>query len=565
MIKVVLLNSLFLITLLLNGCESSKDNNDNCNERETGNPIEGIRIAWDYSSMQQLAPKGGYPRLLRMADNSIVVVSEDYEGSSFLIRSYDEGKSWTSPFYIFPKSTVSNTIVYKANPEIIQLKNGEILVVCNYRPVIDERIPFAIAIRKSTDNGETWSDEKVIYEAQPRFKDGCWEPSFLQLLDGRVQIYFANEAKYTHSDEQEISVISSNDNGESWTTLKTVSFRANRRDGMPVARRINDEIVVVIEDNKTDRFKPYTVRCKITDNWSSPVLSDSPNREYALVDKISDNIYLGAPYLLVLPSGETLISYQTNENRNEDWELSTMEVAIGDKTARKFIKRSRPFITSLNEQAKWNSIALWDNDKTIAALASTDIKNGAISPWLIKGYILSDIKVTEKVITEYPLFVGSQSEANVKAGIGVDNDNIYIKCIVSDSTPVPANSGTQKGDGIYLYIDSDNSSLKAPDKGIYKIWCSDQGEYELWEGKCGKWEKSSIHGIKISNQKTQEGYTLDFIIPLNNISSLTNPTIRLGLALSNYISQYNSVIEQIAHGEDSESRTWIKVELKAIT
>ena len=560
MIKNTFLSCFLLVATALNSCESSPENNGNCGDREKGDPVNGIRIAWDYSSLQQLAPKGGYPRLLRLADNSIVVVSEDYEGNSFLIRSYDEGKSWSMPFSIFPRSTVSNTIVNKANPEIIQLKNGDILVACNYRPVIEERTPFAIAIRKSRDNGETWDDEKVVYEAQPRFRDGCWEPSFLQLPDGEVQIYFANEAKYTSSDEQEISVISSHDNGESWTTLKTVSFRANRRDGMPVARVINDEIVVVIEDNKDDRFKPYTVRCKIGDNWSSPVPGDSPNREYALADKIPDNIYLGASYLLVLPSGETLISYQTNENRNTDWELSTMEVAIGDKTARKFIKRSQPFPATLNEQAKWNSIALWDNN-TIVALASTDIKNGAISPWLIKGYILSDIKVTEKIITTYPLFVGSQSEANVKAGIGVDNENIYIQCIVSDSTPVPADPGSQKGDGIYLFVDSDNSSLKAPDKGIYKIWCSAQGEQELWEGKCGKWEKSSIQGIKINNQKTNEGYTLDFIIPRKNISTSMSPTIRLGLALSNYSTQYNGIVEQIAHGTDLESRSWIKIEL----
>lgn len=556
-----LLTSFLFTPFLLIGCESSNENKDNCYERKTGAPIDGIRIAWDYSSMQQLAPKGGYPRLLRLADQSIVVVSEDYEGSSFLIRSHDEGKSWSAPLDIFPKSTISNTIVHKANPEIIQLKNGDILVACNYRPVIEERTPFAIAIRKSKDNGVTWSDEKVIYEAQPRFKDGCWEPSFLQLPDGEIQIYFANEAKFTHSDEQEISMISSNDNGENWATVKIISFRAGRRDGMPVARLINDEIVLVIEDNNVDRFKPYTVRCKIADNWSSPILGDSPNREYALENKIPDNIYLGAPYLLVLPSGETVISYQTNENRKSDWELSTMEVAVGDKTARKFTKRSQPYLITLSEQAKWNSLALWDNN-TIVALASADIKNGTISPWLIKGYILSDIQISRKEITAYPLFVGSQNDTNAKAGIGADGNNIYIQCIVSDPTPVPADPSNQEGDGVYLYIDAENLSLEAPDKGIYKIWCSDQGEQKFWEGNCGQWEKSSIQGIKINNQKTNEGYILDFIIPRKNISNLMRSTLRLGLALSNYSTPHNGIVEQIVHGTDFSSKTWIKVEIK---
>src|SRR5690606_38099087 len=100
-------------------------------------------------------------------------------------------------------------------------------------------------------------------------------------------------------------------------------------DGMPVAILLSDEIVVAIEDNKADKFKPYTVRTKISDNWAQPVLDVSDNRHYALQEKIADSVYMGAPYLIKLPNGQTLLSYQTNENRSSNWELSTMEVAIG--------------------------------------------------------------------------------------------------------------------------------------------------------------------------------------------------------------------------------------------
>lgn len=103
-----------------------------------------------------------------------------------------------------------------------------------------------------------------------------------------------------------------------------VSFRENRRDGMPVARILGDEIVVVIEDNNVDRFKPYTVRTeKLKDNWVKPVLADSPHREYALAEEDRQFRYIGAPYLLKLPTSETLISYQTNEKRASDWESHT--------------------------------------------------------------------------------------------------------------------------------------------------------------------------------------------------------------------------------------------------
>src|SRR5690606_39059493 len=115
-------------------------------------------------------------------------------------------------------------------------------------------------------------------------------------------------------------MLSSHDNGITWTEgAKKVSFRKNRRDGMPVAQLIGDEIVMVIEDNNIDKFKPYTVRTNIKDNWSEPVLANSLNRAYSLDKRVPDTVYMGAPYLLRLPNGETLISYQTNENRSNNW------------------------------------------------------------------------------------------------------------------------------------------------------------------------------------------------------------------------------------------------------
>jgi hypothetical protein len=195
------------------------------------------------------------------------------------------------------------------------------------------------------------------------------------------------ETPYQHSDEQEISMLTSPDAGESWTSKpKTISFRENKRDGMPVAAIVGDEIVVVIEDNKSVGFKPYTVRTKLRDNWKIPVEAYSPNREYALSETIPDSVYLGAPYLLKLPTGETLISYQSNENRSSNWEYSVMEVAIGDKTARNFSRRTQPFKVPLNKSAKWNSIALW-NDSTVVALTSSDFNSEAIAPWMMIGHI----------------------------------------------------------------------------------------------------------------------------------------------------------------------------------
>lgn len=518
---------------------------------------EGIRIAWDYSSMQQIAERGGYPRLLRMQDNSLIAIYETYTGNIHYKRSYDDGMTWSAPQEVFTQFAYSNldgesTVVNMSNPEIIQLKNGHILIACNYRPAKQEIAPYSIVIRRSADNGMTWSAPQTLYTAAPRFGDGCWEPSFLELPHGDVQVYFANENPYRQSEEQEISVLSSPDNGQTWTkTPKTVSFRKNRRDGMPVARIIKDEIVVVIEDNYIDRFKPYTVRTKLTENWNNPVLADSPNREYALTEKIADSAYLGAPYLLVLPTGETIISYQTNEGRDKNWELSTMEVAIGDRDARNFGRRSRPFDVPLNKEAKWNSLALWD-ENTIVAFASSNAKSKNIAPWLIKGYIIPELNITNKKVNDYPVFVGSKGNTNLRAGLGIDQKNLYIKCKIKNASSRASNQDNTVRDGIYLYILSGTN--------IYKIWSSHKGKIQVWKKTGdGRWESMPTKNIKTARSASKEGYEIRFDISKKIISLPDNKYIRLNVGLFAYDDIQNGYTEFVANTDENQPETWLKV------
>lgn len=366
-------------------------------------PVEagGIRIVWDQSTLQRIAPQdgrqlryAGYPRIKRLNDGTVIAVYEA-QGNTELIQSSDSGKSWSEPAITFYGHTQSDAQgnevrVNMANPEFIELKNGDWLVACNYRPAKPEVAPFAIAVARSNDRGKTWGKPQVIYEAEPRFHDGCWEPAFLQLPDGTLQVYFANEKPYTATNEQEISVLDSPDNGYTWSAdARTVSFRAGHRDGMPVPLIVGDEILVAIEDNKGGQFKPYIIRTPIADNWKAPVGAESPMREYALHNPLPDEVYAGAPYLARLATGEVLLAYQTTRNRSTDWEKSTMEVAIGDKEGRNFQKISRPFPVPPDREAKWNAIALWD-ENTVVATSASNFDGGSISAWMILGRIIVD-------------------------------------------------------------------------------------------------------------------------------------------------------------------------------
>lgn len=360
-------------------------------EQESGNGQDYF-IEWDETSLLRIAEEGGYPRLRQLDDGSLLIVYENWQGGVVARRSMDEGVTWSDAVMAFDRfeyvdSLSSNsTFVNIANPEIIQLGNGDILLATNLRPRKQGVYPYSIALQRSVDFGENWSDATVLYQAASFFKDGCWEPSFLLLPDETVHIYFANESPYRDSDEQEISVLISNDNGHSWgTDPMTVSFREGFRDGMPVAIHDGSNLYMAIEDNISGQFKPYIVKSEVDNPWNVPVYADSPDRYSALLNPLPDTVYAGAPYLIRTDSDIYLLSYQTTENRNPNWEQSVMEVQISDTPSR-FRNPSRPFNIPLNKEAKWNSLADLGNN-TIAALASTDIEGDKIGVWMIKGTI----------------------------------------------------------------------------------------------------------------------------------------------------------------------------------
>lgn len=581
----MLINLILGLSIALCGCHKS-ENDFPAYERKSAPPVDGIRIAWDYSSMQKLAPQGqryagwaGYPRVRRLNDGTLMAVY-DIDGNGEMVQSKDNGKTWSSPVVTFKKHTYTNTKaesteVNIANSELCQLQNGDLIMACNYRPAKNEIAPFAIAIRRSSDMGQTWTEDQIIYEANPRFIDGCWEPSFLQLPDGELQVYFANEAPFTTSDEQNISMLSSADNGKTWNEeLKTVCFRANRRDGMPVALLVDDEILVSIEDNNIGEFKPYIVRSKISDNWKSPVLASSLNREYALKTQLPNAIYAGAPYIMRVPSGEVILSYQTTGERSSNWELSTMEVAIGDKKGQNFEKLTRPFDVPLTREAKWNSISLWD-EHTIVAASTTSFRSTNCEVWIIRGHIIPEMLAMKKTIEvdgsvssaewgEYlPLFVGQKGATNLSSGACRDDKNLYVGVVVNDSKLVTDPNDPTKADGVNLYLDAGNYNLSSPDSGVFKIWCNVKGETKTYEGNKGQWKEIKADNLRAKVKTTgNTGYQIEFEVPFSVLRKSDQSNIRLNLGLVEYSSATSGYEETIANSTANEANTWVKVVLK---
>lgn len=350
-------------------------------------------IEWDQATLKRLAPVDGrtvgycgYPRMIQLHDKRLICVYEVAGGSIECIQSADLGNNWTMPVVIANRQNGINMAV----PEILELNDYSLLASYNPRPSpISPSSHFGIRTKKSYDGGLTWKDERVLYEAGTVFEDGCWEPSQIQLPSGEIQLFFSDEGIYTNSNEQNISIFKSNDNGLTWTTQpQIVSFRSGRRDGMPVPILLKDknQILFSIEDNAVGEFKPSIIRTSFADNWNTVAGGTSANRNAAMAKPLHDTIYAGAPYLRQLKTGETILSYQGTEGRNRTWDQSCMFVTVGDENARNFGGKSIPFVVPLNKQGLWNSLCVLDDD-TVIALTSTNAYSNGTEIWMIKGRV----------------------------------------------------------------------------------------------------------------------------------------------------------------------------------
>ena len=136
------------------------------------------------------------------------------------------------------------------------------------------------------------------------------------------------------------------------------------------------------------RFKPAIVHTSREDNWQQPPAGGRSRRRWAALETPrAADVYAGAPYLVQLPSGVTVLSVQSAEDRDE---LSThryarMAVYVGDSTARNFTNRSFPFGVPSGASGLWNSLFVKD-EATITAISGTTI-DGTRGLWAIDGRI----------------------------------------------------------------------------------------------------------------------------------------------------------------------------------
>jgi len=543
-------------------------------------PYTGSRIFWDKGSYTEVFRPGNYARMIQLQDGRLMAVAEALGGTSISF-SNNMGSTWEPPRKI---ASPPEKVAY-ANAEVIQLEDGTLLVGINARP----RTPysaerrFGIWVVRSTDNGDSWSAPIFVYEAQHVFTDGCWEPAFLELPSGEVQCYFANENDYTTNNDQNISMCRSFDKGLTWSLPVTVSYRQGARDGMPVpvllpAEGSNEaEIAVIIEDNGwpgRGNFAATTVRNKLADNWTKGYVDATSSNRAMIFEKIpASNIVSAAPYIRRLPWGETVASFQTNENRiSNDLQYFDMHVLVGDSRARNFKAQSAPFALSNDKHAIWNSVAVIDTG-IVVAVASIGPPNGQNDVIMMKGYpirqaradygsITVDGKKTSEEKWTSPnmaqLHFGVVSNTRTMVDFLYDDQYLYVTSRVIDRNII--NSGVDN-DGVRFMIDVEDVSGISPQQGMYSFFFDTNGTVKFQKGENGKWvTEINTSNILYAIDIRSSYYNIEAAIPwslMGKTSPPTNNRMAIAFEVVNK-EQYTRTVEGIADALSDQSWSWLE-------
>ena len=529
----------------------------------------GSRIFWDARNPVTVFNGGGYARLIELQDGRLMACCES--GGIKVNFSSNKGKTWSSPTLIAPNENNTPNCV----PDLIQLSDGTIIVGYNPRPSkpYTEDRRFGIRVRRSIDNGKTWSDEIFVYDADYTFENGCWEPSFLQLPSGELQLYFADESPYMTTSEQQISLCRSFDGGLTWTEPQRVSYRSGYRDGMPVPVLLSDKktIVVAIEDNGwsgVGDFVPTTVRVPLSNNWKNDfyVNGNSSQRNRCVNHSYCPVAKGGAPYLRVLPGGETVLSHQSTYGEGDNMK---MYVYVGNKQAKDFKAMSKPFQQGTTKGCWWNSLAVIDTG-IVVAVGGLDGKIVMMKGYPMKQfYAPYGLQLTDGRLTADDIYydssarqvpMGNETGTFSYADFAYDCDMLYMTCHIYRNH---ARSEEPFPDGVNFYVESKGASTDVPMPSAYCFNILPNGNLTVSKGGGTDWKQISLPTVRTASVVTSTNYRIEIEIPWTALGLSTMPvgqnlSVNLEIITGDGTQQ---LVERIPDASPLKPATWVPLKL----
>lgn len=327
-----------------------------------------------------------YGRMLRLGGDTLLLA---YHGGDvdntwdniYLRKSFDRGATWGEAEVLM----ADNRPDYWgfANPEFLEVVSGRIVMAFTGRGRPDDNQHDNIQVMHSDDRGQTWSSPRIVAYGR------SWEPAMVQHPNGEILMFYSSEARWWQvADyiEQEILLVRSKNNGMSWSMPKSVAYTPGKRDGMPVPLVLKEGkgIVFAIE-SVGHADSPWILHASLSNRFE-----DLRKVERRLAASKSQIGFGGGPYLIQLPTGETILSCHDTGGRaiGSDWKKNTMYVLIGDSDARNFGELSFPIPDlPVDEGAFFNAVHALD-ENTVIALAGRNFPDGHSEVHWVEGTVV---------------------------------------------------------------------------------------------------------------------------------------------------------------------------------
>ncbi len=501
-----------------------------------------------------------YPRLKKLSTGEYILFFQDGRwGPNVYFTHSRDGLSWDEPTLLFQSHYTHNSdyIRYYATADATELSDGTIVVAAIFHA--SRKTPTSPAPSRwlmtekgiitsySTDGGHSWAESKIVYHGR------CWEPSFLELPDGSVQMYFTHSApkdaiygeKMGSKVSSGVAMLTSTDRGRSWSPMiLEYPYVAPRVAQQPIfvyngIQILTDQMpsAILLHDGKTIAMSTESLRPDESGHSTSVIRSHDffsrilEENEYGPSDRDDMLVTGAAPYIAQFPSGEVILSTFSGQKQ---------KVYIGNEKADEFYL-SRSFIPFPQQKVQmWGDLFIADSHTLIASSGDTIVEAGVKHNLGSRGIGIShmilnhrtDAKTLTPKIDGYTedwsantdaLFVGSISQAQTSMRLAHDDDNVYLLFEHLDYTLTSSD--------YFLFYISDGTSVK------YRIKGTPGGVTELVRIK-GSSTTSITHTASIQmygtldqNSDTDRGFALEVAIPKKSFFS--SDTLRVFMKMYN--------------------------------
>ncbi len=436
-----------------------------------------------------------YPRIKVLLDGSYIMFHQDgrVSGNCFYTKSKD-GLNWTArePIFMSYKTVRDDgeeDYIYWCNCDAQVMPDGEILAFCSYRYRsgynLDSKYS-GIVMKRSNDNGMTWSEGKQIYLGRN------WESAPLLLKSGELQLYFSHTApKFYYEPRVKTdakihtssgsAIIRSFDGGHTWTPdVKEPPYAAHRvtqsyvesldngtkcfTNQMPVAVELHNGDIALATESDMARGRFLLTMSYTHDNWARELDIDEDGPE----DKNTAFDFGAGPYIVQFESGETLLSYNTADQ---------FHLRLGDEYA-KNLTSEHDIVAFDGHPGYWGCLCVDASHRVIAAMPKV-WEDRTTRPWtsdndmmLCRYYLNHTIYAPKCVSCDIyadkaweqstdALFLGAETDAQVSLGFMHSCDHLFIRIDRLDKT-----TDEKDAEKIYLSVEGEDIMLTRNSNGV---------------------------------------------------------------------------------------------------